>query len=313
MHNDFNYRCQSAVLLLWFNRPKHAEAMLNRLRAVAPARVYVHVDGPRPERQGEAEAVAATQQLVQQIDWPCELQVLFRPTNWGLRAAVSDAINWFFSQEPEGIILEDDCLAHPSFFQFCDEMLAQYRHNEHVMHIAGSNNIAHLSEHWPGDYLFTRYPLVWGWATWARAWQHFDIDMKALPEWQSASKLNVLDTNWLVQYYMLDKFKVTKAKINHSWAYAWFFSILSNHGLCIVPKVNMIENIGLGDPAATNTKNAAVWVHLTAKSTSFPLNPPQQLQPSAAIERQLFYHTQKSRWRLPLWWIRHLVRRITGI
>jgi hypothetical protein len=313
MEDTLLYRCQSPVLLLWFNRPQHAAAVLARLRLVAPARVYIHIDGPRPNRDGEAVDVAATQRLIQQIDWNCEVKLLIRRENWGLRAAVNDAINWFFSQEQAGIILEDDCLAHPSFFQFCDEMLAKYAHHEEIMHVAGSNNIAHLSANWPSDYVFSHYPLVWGWATWARAWKRMDIDLKTLPEWEERGGIRQLDKHILVQAYLLDKFMVTRAKTNHSWAYAWFFSILYQNGLCIVPKVNMIENTGLGDPAATNTKNAAIWVHLPAQPSQFPLTHPTEIQVAKTIDRQLFYHTQKSRWRLPIWWLRHWVRRIFDI
>ena len=105
---------------------------------------------------------------------------MFRDENVGCKLGVSSAITWLFKNEDKGIILEDDCVPSASFFYFCEELLVRYQNDERIGAIAGSSFIK------PGfsekSYFFSRYPFAWGWATWARAWRHFDIEMKAWPE-----------------------------------------------------------------------------------------------------------------------------------
>ncbi len=175
---------QSPILLLVFNRPDTTRQVFETIRAARPPRLYVAADGPRPGRAGEAERCAEVRELTTQIDWPCELKTLFRNENLGCKIGVSSAIDWFFQNEPEGIILEDDVVPLPSFFLYCDVLLDRYRNDIRVGVISGSNLVSNhlmLEE----SYFFSRYNHIWGWASWRRAWDHYDVTMASWPEWRN--------------------------------------------------------------------------------------------------------------------------------
>lgn len=291
------------VLFLNFNRPGHTQGVLDRLRVLQPQRVYIHCDGPRAHHPSDAQNVAEVRHILETgIDWPCEVKTLFRPVNFGLREGVFDAINWFFQQEPEGIILEDDCVPDLSFFRFCREMLELYRHDEQVMHIGGSNLAQQFTRNLTGSYVFSKFSFVWGWATWRSAWQKMSLSLEGLDEFSGSEFEKQFVVNKVSRDYMLDKFQATRQRKNNSWAYAWFYSILKNNGLCIVPKINLIQNVGVGERTSTNTTGSNKSARLQAGQLDWPLIHPVDQLPVPLLEQQFFYTSQKKRHRLWLWW-----------
>jgi hypothetical protein len=291
------------VLLLVFNRPAHTRAALNLLRNIKPKSLYIHADGARSERPNEQAQVDEVRDILSTIDWDCEIKRLYRTQNFGLRDGVFDAIHWFFEDVEAGIILEDDCLPDASFFDFSTALLEKYADNEQVMHIAGSNLIDNLTENKVESYLFSQHAFVWGWATWRRAWKLMSLDLKGLDNFEKSRNITVFLENEKAQVYMLDKFHVTRARNNQSWAYAWQFSILKNKGLTIVPTRNLIENVGVGDAQATNTKGKIYGADKKAKSMNFPLVHPATFTRDRDLEQAFFYSNQKSKFRLWLWWL----------
>lgn len=294
---------------MFFNRPGHAAAVIERVRAVRPERVYVHVDGPRKGREEDVLHTEACRMLVRGIDWPCEVHTLFREHNWGLRDGVKDALTWFFFNEEYGIILEDDCLPDPTFFPYCEELLLKYRNDDRIMHIAGSNVAEKHTRHLADSYFFSRFSLVWGWASWSRAWVKMSPDLDGLEAFDEQNRVRALIPGSMAQSYMMDKFYATSREENNSWAYAWFYSILRFDGLCIIPKVNLVENVGVGDIDATNTKARLRHQQVRAGSMPFPLRHPAISDTDIKLERQIFYHTQKQKWRLFIWYL----LRLTGL
>lgn len=291
------------ILLLLFNRPQHTSAVLTRLRAVRPSRVFVHCDGPRNGVSGEAEKVSAVRAEVAKIDWPCEVKTLYRTENAGLRVGVSRALDWFFGEVERGIVLEDDCLPDLSFFPFCKEMLDRYAEEEQVMHIGGSNVAERFAKKLPTSYFFSQFTFVWGWASWRRAWEKMSLQLDGLDDFEKENYLQNLMPDPMAQTYLLDKFRVTRAGKNNSWAYAWFYSVLKNKGLCIVPSLNLVQNTGIGDAEATHTKRADKQAAVRASSLRFPLLHPTALERPLGLDREIFYVAQKSRPRLILWFL----------
>ncbi|MCC7246212.1 MAG: hypothetical protein IT269_11075 [Saprospiraceae bacterium] len=291
------------VLLLLFNRPEHTRKVMERLRMAAPARVYIHADGPRAGKPGEAQKTEAVRQVVaEQIDWPCDVKTLFRSENMGLRNGVKNALDWFFEQEPYGVVIEDDCMPDLSFFTLCDDLLMRYAHDERIMHIGGSNLAEAYTKNMSDSYVFTRFSFVWGWASWRRAWQKMNIDLEGLADFEQSGGIKMLTNDPLAQFYMLNKFRVTQRRENNSWAYAWFYSILKNHGLCIVPTLNLVQNTGVGEADATHTRGANDSARLEAHTLTFPLKHPDIQEPVPALENHFFYTSQKKQWRLWLWY-----------
>lgn len=236
---------KTPILFLVFNRPDTTLQVFEAIARYKPSKLYVAADGPRSAKQGEAELCEQTRQIISKVNWPCEVKTLFRETNLGCKVAVSSAINWFFEHEEEGIILEDDCLPNESFFTFCNIMLERYRDDERIMHIAGANfQFGKMRS--DGDYYFSRYNHIWGWASWRRAWKYYDVEMRKWPKFKEDNLLNRMFTNKYEAKYWHKIFDlVHKNKVN-TWDYQWTFSIWCQGGLTVIPQNNLISNIGFG-------------------------------------------------------------------
>lgn len=301
MESVFN----TPVLLLLFNRPKHTQMVLNQLRLIRPAVLYIHCDGPRKDKPREEEEVQAVRNCLSGIDWPCEIKTLFRTENAGLRDGVFGAINWFFTEVEKGIILEDDCVPDISFFQYCAELLDYYEKEEKVMHIGGSNLGEHLTSHCEDSYVFSKFTFVWGWASWRRAWKKMTLSLDGFETFEKEGIIHDLCNDNMAQAYMLDKFRATKARENNSWAYAWSYSILAANGLTIVPGKNLVQNTGIGTTGATHTVHSDPKAKLKASRLAFPLKHPASLERPEGLDTKIFYAAQKSRNRLILWYLLH--------
>lgn len=246
------YQTKSPVLFLIFNRPDVTARIFERIRAVKPARLYIAADGPRPGKANDNELCEQTKAIVT-VDWDCELKTLYRTENLGCKKAVSSGISWFFDNEEEGVILEDDCLPAISFFSFCDEMLAYYRNDTRVRHIAGCN--FQQGKQWgDGSYYFTNLSHVWGWASWRRAWKDYDPDLKAYNNEDVPTQLVKIFTNPYVVESWANIFKDMKDGKIDTWDYQLTLINFFNNALNIIPNVNLISNIGFG-AGATHTSD----------------------------------------------------------
>lgn len=235
------------VLFLVFNRPEPTFRVFDAIREARPERLYIAADGPRSNRPGEAEYCAQVRRVVERVDWPCQVKTLFREQNVGCRRAVSESISWFFEDEEEGIILEDDCLPAPDFFRFCSEALGTYRSDPRVMHVGGHVLLEGPDEE---DLFFSRLVPIWGWATWRRAWNAYDSEM---------SRIGELERLPLNEWFGSQASNVRKAirrihddKVD-AWGARWALSVLVNDGLSALPRNNLISNVGFGKDA-THTK-----------------------------------------------------------
>lgn len=266
--NDFTFT--TPVALLVFNRPEVTARVFAAIREARPERLLVVADGPRADRPTDRDKCAAVREIVEQVDWPCKVDRLYAETNLGCRRRVASGLEWVFCMVEEAIILEDDCLPAPSFFRFCQEMLAEYRDDERVMMVSGSNMLGE----WKSavqSYHFSYYGGIWGWACWRRAWRHYDVDM---PLWHDPEiRERVRDVLGLPRHFRLraKAFDKTAAGTIDTWDYQWSFARLMQSGLTVVPAVNLISNIGFGREA-THTKNPRATVaNLEVTPCRFPL------------------------------------------
>lgn len=236
---------KTAILFLIFNRPDTTFRVFETIRQAKPPRLYIAADGPRENRPGEKELCIETRSIINKIDWECEVKTLFRKTNLGCGKAVSQAITWFFENEEEGIILEDDILAHPDFFPYCEELLSKYRDNESVRFISGRNHLYDKRVN-NDSYYFSSINHVWGWATWRSAWQIYSFDLSNLNEKKFNKALNKYYSKRIYKNYWKIIFFQMKNYMIDTWDYQWTISLIYNNSLCIVPNVNLIQNIGFG-------------------------------------------------------------------
>lgn len=261
------------ILFLLFNRPDTTQKVFNTIKKAKPRQFFVAADGPRPDKEGEIEKCEQVRKIIEQVDWDCEVKTLFRDKNLGCKIAVSSAIDWFFENVEEGIILEDDCLPSQSFFWFCQELLEYYRKNTRIMHISGDNfQFGH--KRGEGSYYFSNFGLIWGWATWKRAWRYYDVEMKTFHQFKDKGQIrNIFYDKKMQNYYMKIFDKVYKGEID-TWDYQWLYSRLIAGGISIHPNVNLVQNICFGiDSSHTKNGDKKIRNNLS-KNLQFPLKHP---------------------------------------
>ncbi|MBL8132605.1 MAG: glycosyltransferase family 2 protein [Anaerolineae bacterium] len=267
------------VAFFIFRRPDTTQRVFDVISAVKPRKLFLIADGPR--NADEAALVAQTRAIFAHIDWECDVRTNFAEVNLGLKVRVSSGLDWVFDQVENAIILEDDCLPHPSFFPFCEWLLQHYRDDERVMHISG--DYFHAPLRLPTDVYFSRYPYIWGWATWRRAWARYDVKMK---QWEDPSVrsavLSRFQSRSVRRFWQHTFDKVASGTLN-TWDYQWTFACLAHHGLAINPAVNLITNIGFGADSTNTIESANILANLSVE----PVRVPPRLPPSMVCTESL--------------------------
>jgi GR25 family glycosyltransferase involved in LPS biosynthesis len=283
------------ILFVVFNRLDTTQRVFGKIREIKPKRLFVVADGPRDDYPGEKERCAAVREyILKNIDWECDLQIRFRDKNWGVRRSPSDGISWFFSKNERGIILEDDCLPNNSFFVFVREMLDRFAGDERVMHISG--NFFQKDAVDGASYYFSQIPHIWGWATWRRAWEKYDIDMRTYPDFlkrkgfRGIFKSDYCRTEWKC---LLDQAYTPRF---NSWDFQWTYALFDRHGMAVTPNKNLVENLGFRDDATHSSDGENPLGSLVAENMSFPLVHPASIVANKEADeyesRHFFYFTR---------------------
>lgn len=264
------------VLLLIFNRPDHTTQVMEQVREAEPSQLFVGADGPRAGYPDDADRCQRAREVATQIDWDCDVHTLFRDENLGCKEAVSTAITWFFEHVEEGIILEDDCVPHRTFFPYCSELLERHRGDERVMVISG-NNFQPARCTCDGSYYFSVYNHCWGWASWRQSWEHYDGNLEAWSNLRGTEWLQGwLDSKATAEYWKSIFDRVARGDVD-SWAYAWTFSCWTQHGLSVLPSKNLVTNIGFGADATHTKAEDGKAEHLSIQPMSFPMEDPENV------------------------------------
>ncbi|HEX8145323.1 MAG TPA: hypothetical protein VF553_22335 [Pyrinomonadaceae bacterium] len=277
------------VVFIIFNRPDVAERVFARIRRAQPSQLLVVADGPRPGHAGEAEKCAASRALIEGVDWDCQVLKNYSDENMGCRRRIVTGMSWAFDQVEQAIILEDDCLPEPTFFRFCEELLLKYRTDERVMTVCGDNYLLGRKR-MPYSYFFHYIAGGWGWATWRRAWQYLDMELKLWPMLRETSWLtDILVDARAVKYWrnIFDWVYEGGEKID-AWDYQWIFAIWAQHGLAATAAMNLISNLGCGDDA-THTRSAdSVLANIATGSMEFPLRHPPYMFSDREADKLIF-------------------------
>lgn len=265
---------ETPVLLLIFNRPDTTRRTFDVIRAAQPRYLFVAADGPRSDKPTDVERCRAARSVVEQVDWPCTVQTLFRTENRGCGRGPAEAITWFFDQVEEGIILEDDCVPDPSFFPYCQTLLEKYRHDEQVYMITGTNALRKWGNQ-KSSYFFSYMAHSLGWASWRRAWRAFDYEMSG---WSTASGQlkvkNTLSRQSYFNHYYTEFTKYQAVKPDDVWDFQWAFARWVNGGKTVVPSVNLIKNIGFNADATHSFYENDLLANLSLYHIEFPLCTP---------------------------------------
>jgi hypothetical protein len=267
------FQLKTPVAFIIFNRPDTTARVFAEIAKARPPKLLVVGDGARANRAGETDKVATTRAIIERVDWPCEVLTNFSEVNLGCKVRVSSGLDWVFEQVPEAIILEDDCLPHPTFFRFCEEMLEHYRDDLRIGMISGDNfQFGKITN--DDSYYFSKYNFIWGWASWRNRWKdHYDIGIKRWPKMQEEDRIKDWFDIAVERNYWNNIFDQIYANKIDTWDYQWYFSSLVNNRLTIVPNSNLISNIGFGLDA-THTTSGSPLDNLTMEQISFPVKHP---------------------------------------
>lgn len=260
---------------------------------VNPTKIYLASDGARDkiDENGISECdkvVEVREYLLSNMPKDCEVKTRFLEKNLGCKYAVSSAISWFFENEPYGIILEDDCLPHLSFFYYAKEMLERYKNDGRIFMISGWSALNERAKKYlKSDFYFSKYAHIWGWASYARAWEKYELQN---PNFKNDFEtMDFFDKN--EKSHWLKIASETYSDKVDTWDFQWLISIMKNKGFCVYPKHNMIENIGfnLNIDEATHTIDDSPLAYLP--TFRFPVNPkaPKKIALNNKIDKMNFY------------------------
>ena len=258
------YKVDVPVLLIFFTRDDTFAKVFEKVREAKPSKLFLACDGPRENRPDDVEKIARCKEIASNIDWECEVYTNYSEKNLGCGVRPQSAISWALSIVDRIVILEDDCVPETSFFSYMAELLEKYKDNERIGMVSGLNHF----RTWDCDkysYCFTKTAAIWGWGTWARVWKDYDYTVSSLdsPYVQKLMKYqitfkrakNAKIKNWL---------KTTERLKNNEnisyWDSQFGYLKMYKGYLSIVPRVNLIHNIGVGvDSTHANIKVSNTW------------------------------------------------------
>jgi hypothetical protein len=276
------FQLDTPVAFVIFNRPDTTAKVFARIRDARPSKLYVISDAPRDSYPGDAALVKQSQKLVEDgVDWPCQVHTNYAGKNMGCRDRPASGIAWVLENEEYAIILEDDCVPEPCFFQYCQELLIKYRNDKRIMMISGTNTV--LNAYTGDSILFSAFSYTWGWATWRRAWNLYDIQIKS---WAEHKKRKTLKPRF--RWYTYAAMKRNLDRVANSgfdaWDFQWMYCMHIHEGLGIVPQKNLVANIGFSK-AATHTVVKPAWLNEETSELCFPLKLPKHVVRNDAYDK----------------------------
>jgi hypothetical protein len=245
------------VTIIIFNRPENTKRLFESLNIYKPETLFVISDGPRKNFEDDQEKVIQSRKIFEKIDWKCEVYFNNSESNLGCRERIITGLNWVFGQVEKTIILEDDCIPSEEFFIFMELMLNKYQTNKDISSVCGTNFLPDWSET-KDSYLYSKYCHVWGWGTWKDCWEKIDFNLDKLHKIKKTKFLKSYLGSfraYLYWHWILDRVK--GYKIN-SWAYIWIYTGFIKKHLHVIPKINLISNVGIGMDS-THTKSYPVY------------------------------------------------------
>lgn len=239
--------------MMVFNRPDLTKKIFNEVKKYKPEKLFVSCDGPRNFIKNEKILCNRVQDVFKNINWKCKVYTNYSKKNLGCKLKVSSSFKWFFSKVDKGIILEDDCLPHKSFFNYCEQMLDKHKNNKKILLISG-NNFQKNNWRGDGDYYFSKYPHIWGWAAWKRTFNYYDVSIKKWPKWKKTNKYKKVLSHMLVKEknYWNKIFESTYKNKIDTWDYQLMLGGWMNDQFAVTPNKNLVSHIGMG-PRATHS------------------------------------------------------------
>ena len=275
-----------AVLLLLYKRPETTVHVIDALKQVKPKTIYISINiPPNNSSHEDFKNYKKILDLIKEINWKCDLKVKKRKKHLSSYNSYKNAIEWFFKNEKEGIILEDDTVPNKSFFIFCKNLLKKYRHNKKIAQICGTSFV-NRKRIINTSYIFSNYSLGWGYATWRRSINDYDEKMKSWQKIKKTKSLLQIINDKGFEYYWTQIFDTQYKNVSKHWDERWLYSNWKNKKISIIPKKHLVKNIGMG-AAATHTKTKHWYANLKTQEIKYINKHPKKVSPNLEYDKWL--------------------------
>jgi hypothetical protein len=274
------------ILIMVFNRPELTKRTFERIKKYKPKKLYIGCDGPRPNNIQDIKLNKEVKDIFKKINWKCKVYKSYSKSNLGIVKRTVKSFKWFFSKEEKGIIFEDDCLAHPNFFKYCEILLEKYKNEKKILMING-NNFQDGKIRGQDSYYFSKYFSTYGWAGWRRTMKNYDENMKIWPKWKKSKEWKNIKQKMFKKEseYWTDIFNKTYSKKIKTWDYQFMLSMWKNKQVVVTPNKNLTSHIGLG-VNATNSRAKKPGVPL--EKIFFPIKHPKYISVNQKADRYSF-------------------------
>lgn len=278
------------ILFITFARPEYARKSFAAIKEAQPRKLYFYNNKAREDKPDEVRRNNEVRSFIEQIDWDCEIITWFREEYVDVYTSLWGAIDWLFEHEEEGIIIEEDCVASRAFFSYAEQMLSKLEHEKRVWLISGDNFTPQYNP--PQlDYFYSKNIHIYGWASWRSRWQCLDRSMK---DWKRVRQhglktyyKNPVEYLWRKKlldrvYNQMDKF--------YPWDFVFEYNVIINNGLAVVPRINMVEDIGVSGEHHTVTLSERNPVDYSQKDFKI-VNEPDHVEACSKYDfRHFFSH-----------------------
>lgn len=255
------------VIFIIFNRKNTTKAVFEQIKKARPKQLFIISDGPRLERDGESKLVWETRDVVEHIDWECEVHKNYSNINMGCDKRIVSGINWAFQYIDKAIILEDDCLPEIQFFDFCKEMLEKYEEEKQIAYISGSISIKGFRTCF--DYFYSYYGDTWGWATWKDRWDMYEYGTEEFFRKKETYMKGILTSKGRKDF--LNDVDRHFKRGSFPWDYIWL--ICTSELLKIVPSKNLTVNIGFSENSTHTAEKPKGYYDVLGKISADYLHP----------------------------------------
>lgn len=294
-----DYKIDIPVLIIFFCREQPLAQVFEQVRKAKPSKLYLYQDGARKDNPADMAKIKSCRKIVENIDWNCEVHRWYQEENKGCDPSEYLAQKWMFETEEYGIVLEDDDVPSQAFFPYCKELLERYKEDDRINSIMGRNNMG-IYPNTNASYLFTHHGSIWGWASWKRVLDGWDPKYTWL---DNPEKLKMLKKNSGFQF----KEMIKAAKRHREEGVAYYETIFGaacwiHDRYNIIPKYNMISNVGQTEDATHGTADVRLCTKKTQKilrrkryEIDFPLIHPEKIELHSDMEK-FFVHQWGSKW-----------------
>ena len=255
------------VILITYKRPWHTAQVLTALKEHRIQNLYVFSDAPKTP--DDEQGVYQTRKLIEAIDWTTP-QVIYQKQNLGLAKSIVGAVNMVFEKHDRLILLEDDCVPLQYFFDFIYDCLQKYENDPKVFGVSGHSAPIpdSLLKDYPCDAYFLSRMSSWGWATWKRAWAHYEPDLYKLVQIANAGQIDMAQGGVDIP---VNIHKMLTGKLHDVWTLPWVLSVYNHHGCYVYPTRSHLKNIGLDGTGLHCGKAPKIdWTYATTRTIRYP-------------------------------------------